>query len=411
MPAHATVFRLAGFNATPPATWSALAAMPTLEHGGCYHQGAHRIDRKLVGSGCCCHFWPPPPPPLSGKRTSCTVRPSDAARFPCDAVLPRRHEPGDVFVVRHRHAARACGRYAVSMSGEVRTWHEDAATFARFVLLEGNASAVELFAFLAAPAPLHVEGSARGGALRALRDAPYLAAAVLENSSLPRVDGCAAAPSVGAFGAEMQRRHRSTAARPVLPRWGGNWSAFVHTLLSQARRVQLAFAMVAASPCNYDLVLRARPDAQWFAPVAWAALGARLSRAPPQLAILDDEVSVGWHGLPFGWRSGLPGSRFCWARDVAAVGPPAALAAFSTIYSDAEDGRFWRSVLVQQRESDGYAWERVVKAHLHWCGVDVAYVRAPCKLSPNRHLNRSGVPPAVHPPPPPAVAAHHHHHG
>ena len=131
-----------------------------LEHGGCYHQGDIVIDRKLVGSGCCRHFWPPPIPSVVGQADLVHRKTVWMRRAFHDAVLPRRHEPGDVFVVRQRHAARACGRYAVSMSGEVRTWHEDAATFARFVLLEGK----------------------RVG-------------------SLPRVDGCAAAPSVGAFGA------------------------------------------------------------------------------------------------------------------------------------------------------------------------------------------------------------------
>ena len=42
-------------------------------------------------------------------------------------------------------------------------------------------------------------------------------------------------------------------------------------------------------------------------------------------------------------------------------------------------------MLVQQRDSSGYAWERIVKAHLHWCGVSVAYVQAPCGLSPTRN--------------------------
>ena len=74
----------------------------------------------------------------------------------------------------------------------------------------------------------------------------------------------------------------------------------------------------------------------------------------------------------------------CWARDIAALGSMRALAGFATVYGDAGVAAFWRSVLVQQRDSSGYMWERIIKAHVHWCGISVAYVHAPCRLSPTR---------------------------
>ena len=325
----------------------------------------------MHGSNCCCHFWPPPSP-----LPACTA--SRAVGGPCSASLPQQPADGRVFVVRHRNATRPCSRYAVSMSGEVRDWHKNLAAFERFVVA-GNA--VELYAFLASKEPLQNEATERGRGVRQLLAKPYLAAAVLENSSVVLTRGCAASHTVRAFADVMQRRHNTPG---LLVRWKGNWSAALHTVLSQARRVQLAFAMVEAAPCPFELVLRARPDLEWFEPLQWAAHGARLARQPPELLILDDQLSSMWRGLPFGWRAGFPGHLVCWARDIAALGSPRALAGFATIYGDATVGAFWRSVLAQQRDSSGYMWERIIKAHIHWCGVNVAYVRAPCRLSPTR---------------------------
>ena len=117
------------------------------------------------------------------------------------------------------------------------------------------------------------------------------------------------------------------------------------TLLSQARRVQLAFAMVDSAPCDYELVLRARPGLEWWRPMQWALRATQLIYHPPELLVLDDVYSSKWHSLPFGWRAGFPGSALC-----------------SVL--------FWRSVLVQQRDSSGFAWERIIKARLStlvWC--------------------------------------------
>ena len=384
LPNHVGTYTLKSpASTTPPATWEALKALPA-DGGLCHVEDCaagqsrptpqtfcRQLEFRKHGSNCCCHFWPPPSP-----LPPCTA--SRANGGPCDAVLPLRQADGDVFVVKHRSTVRNCSRYAVSMSGEVRDWHRNLRAFEKFVV-EGND--VELYAFLASNEPLQDEATERGRGMRELLTKPYLAAMILENSSVGRTGDCIASHAVRAFADVMQHRHNTTG---LLPRWSGNWSAALHTVLSQARRVQLAFAMVEAAPCHYELVLRARPDLEWFQPLQWAAHGARLTRQPPELLILDDQFSTAWRGLPFGWRAGFPGNLVCWARDIAALGSMRALAGFATVYGDAGVAAFWRSVLVQQRDSSGYMWERIIKAHVHWCGVSVAYVHAPCRLSPTR---------------------------
>ena len=331
-------------DATLPDSWTALQRAASAWPGGsCFKSADGRELANLMrGASCCCNFWPRP---LRPPEHACT---GGSVSGPCAARLPVRGEAG-TWLVQPRSPGRRCGRFAVSMSGEVRDWHRTSPSFERHVVQGGSTSAdVEVYAFLADAAPLHQDGSARGAAFRSLLAAPYLAAATLESSRVRWADGCASAPSAAAFAAELQHRFSGPA---MLPRWRGNYSAFAADLLPQARRVQLAFAMVLAAPCAYELVLRARPDAAWHAPVGWARFAAQAAASSgaqkngtTTLTIFDEEAASDLWGEHAVRRGGIPAAAFCWARDIAAIGPPRAMAGFATLYGDAAYGSFLRSL-------------------------------------------------------------------
>jgi len=417
----------------------------------CYRwaQTGKRMEPEFKGAYCCCS-WYAPPPAASLPTGACEGGLVSGHGSDCAVALP---DAEDVGVLHHqpRRPGRACRRYAVLLSGEVRDLHRNIDAFEASVIGgAGGADAVDVYAYVATRLdglPAERRALAEAGLAR-LRRAPYLAAAVVENASVgaARVEGCASSASVVALVGALQRSHRTLgdaaggagesatfgragaggAAAGGAAAGGEPWGELVRARLSQWRRVQLAHALAAASGCEYELLLRARPDAIWRVPLQWARLAETLRRGGGGGSTGaaagggggggggGSDGSGGGHGghrsggdaravavfepseLRFGGqvlsnphatagRDGIPAAHFCWAHDHAAAATPAGMRAYVGAYGDAgATPSYLLSALLHRTDSGQHVWERLLKAHLHWCNVSVDIVAHDYSFSAER---------------------------
>ncbi len=229
-------------------------------------------------------------------------------------------------------------------------------------------------------------------ALGRLRDSASVAALAIDDladdaaSSLEAVEACAMRPAGHAVAAELRARFGALAEKAE---GHGDWTPTLARVLSMYRRLRRAHVLMAASPCahRYELVVRARPDLLWHAPLPWDQLASSVASGASNSSRVTILLPPSIAKAP---RSRVPADRRCWAFDHAAAGSVEAMGAYSSLYADF--GASSLSLLLHRADAFGHYAERILLTQLRWCGVTVDEAAASYSISSARHrtaLDRS----------------------
>ena len=253
-------------------------------------------------------------------------------------------------------------------------------------------SSVDVHAHLAAPstyitAPSNANlgnfHSQARAALQQLLNLPQLGSVTVEptdddGAAEREVRACAMDGAGDALIAEMRRRHENPRNNEATAGFL-NWS--IPNALRMYRRIFLAHRLVTKSRCDYAAVLRTRPDITWRTTFDWHASVSALP-SPESVHI------IALPGLALR-RSAIPPKLLCWVDDQVAVGRLAGMGMYSSVYADFDAVGFATSILVHRADAWSHYSERMLTAHLHWCGAKVTTMNRtfPRRADPMYSLN------------------------
>ena len=75
-------------------------------------------------------------------------------------------------------------------------------------------------------------------------------------------------------------------------------------------------------------------------------------------------------------RQAIPPKLLCWVDDQVAVGRLEGMSMYSSVYPDFDAAGFATSMPLHRADAWGHFAERILTAHLHWCGASVTASRS-----------------------------------
>lgn len=123
---------------------------------------------------------------------------------------------------------------------------------------------------------------------------------------------------------------------------------------------RMAYAHAQARNCNYQFIIRTRPDNKFKVGIDWDVVQQRLN---------DNPLLIGAQTRLFKMRkSGVRVLDRCFVDDQFAIGKMEALGSYSSMFPDFQD--FVRFVQFSRPDMNRHTNERLLTTHLHYRGVN-----------------------------------------